>query len=81
MSMKKKLKDPRARDLANHLARELFKCGDQTNSPTRRIQFMGGMFYDNSERGQGGFCEEALAEFFAQKLDVYLTLGKGTEQP
>ncbi len=50
--------------LAQKIAREIFKIGDEPNSPTQRIQFIGGE-YPNNEKPQGGLCEVALVKFIA----------------
>lgn len=56
-----------ASELASILAREIFKLGDEPNSPCQRLEFKGGEWPDN-EREQGGICEQALVEFLAKQI-------------
>lgn len=44
--------------IAKHIAREIFKTGDEHGKPTTRIQFMSGAW--PIETAQGGLCEPAL---------------------
>ena len=56
--------------LATVLARRLFKAGDDSNSPTQRIEFKGRHHHwRTKERAQGGLNEEALARFLKEVLD------------
>lgn len=55
-------------NLAETIARKIFEVGDEPNSPTQRLQFMGGEYPDN-EKTQGGLCEIALAEFIADIIE------------
>jgi len=48
-------------ELAEKIARGIFRIGDDPRSPTGRIQFMGGT-YPREEHSQGGLCEAALVE-------------------
>lgn len=52
---------------AEDLADELFKFGDEPNSPCQRIQFMGGD-YATGEKDQGGMCKHAVVSFFELRL-------------
>jgi len=47
------------RKMAEKIANELFKLGNEPNSPCNRIEFKGG-HYGFTERGQGGLCITAL---------------------
>lgn len=53
--------------IAEGVARDLLKLGGEHGSLAHRIQFMGGEYPDN-EIGQGGLCEESLANFIEKSL-------------
>ncbi len=63
------------KSIAENIARYIFEIGDENNSPTKRIQFMGGDYPDN-ETNQGGVCEESLAMYIERMLHEEL---KGAE--
>lgn len=46
-------------EFAQKIANHIFALGNEPNSPTQRIQFMGGNDPDN-EKEQGGLCLSAL---------------------
>lgn len=48
-----------AQQLAKHIARKVFECGDEKDAKVRRIQFMSGR-WPNEESMLGGLCEHAL---------------------
>jgi len=56
-------------DLSTFLAREIFKSGDEYESPCTRIEFKGGDWYKNAEVSQGGMGEEPLARFIFGVLE------------
>lgn len=53
--------------ISKFIARDLFALGDEPNSPTKRIAFLGGD-WPAQETDQGGMCESAFAEFIAEHL-------------
>ena len=55
------------KELSEHIARKIFEVGDEINSPTQRIQFIGGEYPDN-EKTQGGMCERALRDFILRTM-------------
>ena len=57
-----------ANEIAKKIARELFEVGDEPDSPTQRLQFMGGDYVNRNEKAQGGLCEVAMAEFLEKRL-------------
>jgi len=58
-------------DPADKIADELFRLGDEPNSPTHRIEFKGGRYTTNKseERGQGGLNQIAFADWLARALE------------
>jgi len=54
-------------DLANTIAREIFKVGSDPHDKAHRIEFKGGA-YPNDETSLGGFCESALATHILSTL-------------
>jgi len=57
-------------DSAAKIADELFRLGDEPNSPTHRIEFKGGRYTTDKsqERGQGGLNQIAFARWLACAL-------------
>lgn len=53
--------------LANYLARQIFKLGDEASGPAQRMEYKIGKGRDN-ERAGGGLCEAAMASFIASML-------------
>lgn len=60
--------------LAQLIAREIFKCGNEPESQCNRLQFKGGQWPDN-ERNQGGIGEAPLAKLIEE------TIRKSHDQP
>jgi hypothetical protein len=58
------------KELAAIIARKIFECGDEPDSPAQRIQFLGGT-YPHAEREQGGFGEGPLADFIEGVLSEH----------
>ena len=56
--------------LGEKIARDIFATGSGPE-PCNRIQFMAGD-YNTKERGQGGFCESALAKAITESLRVHM---------
>jgi hypothetical protein len=56
-----------SKELAKHLARELFALGDEGDEQCRRIQFKLGEWPDN-ERNGGGMNEDAMVTFFQRRI-------------
>ena len=63
-------------DLAKKIAREIFELGDGNNSSITRIQFMSGDWRDDTEKGHGGLCEDALAQCIEATLNQHLAFEK-----
>lgn len=61
-------------DTAAKIADELFRIGDEPNSPTQRIEFRGGRWTGdpNTERAQGGLNQIALATWLAGALERHV---------
>lgn len=57
--------------LAEKLTDFVFKCGAEPNSPTTRIQFMGGDY--PNEVGQGGLCKESFLRLMQSILSGELS--------
>lgn len=56
--------------MADQIARDIFKCGDEVGSPADRIEFKSKIL-DGTERGQGGLCETALSTQIADSIKRY----------
>jgi len=59
--------------LSELIARDIFVIGDEKDSPTQRLRFMGGEYPDN-EKNQGGLCEQALAKAIEKSLKKNLVI-------
>ena len=55
-------------ELAKKIAREIFELGDEPNSPTQRLSFVGGKWPDN-EKHQGGIAEYPLMRLIEKVLN------------
>jgi hypothetical protein len=64
------LDDELARKIADHVAREIFKVGDEPEGPATRIQYMTGTWPENEKAG-GGLCEIALAALIHTRLRMW----------
>lgn len=62
--------EPLIEGLAKLIARDIFALGNEPDSPTIRIEFLGGV--DGDEKPQGGLCEKALEIFIAERIDANL---------
>lgn len=51
-------------NIAEQIARDIFNCGYEYNSPTDRIEFK-----NDKDVGQGGLCESALARLISTSLN------------
>jgi predicted membrane chloride channel (bestrophin family) len=78
--MKFLLPDETAKQIAYHLAREIFAVGDESSSPATRIQFMLGKWPDH-ERAAGGLCEIALASVIHSRLRMWPATETGCNCP
>lgn len=65
------MNDKLALELGCHLAREVFKVGDDPGHLTTRIQFMSCQL-PNEERAGGGLCEGSLATLLAARLRAWI---------
>lgn len=57
--------------LAKKIARDIFECGNEPESPTNRIEFKGKKDIQGGERAQGGLCFIALADRIEMSLRDY----------
>ena len=53
--------------IADRIAKDIFKCGDEPSSPCKRIQYKGGELPDR-ERDQGGSCFDSLKSIIFTSL-------------
>ncbi len=56
--------------IADKIARHIFEIGDEPESKTQRLQFMGGKYPD--EVDQGGLNEIALCRVILEALKIHM---------
>jgi hypothetical protein len=67
--------------LSRLIAEDLFKLGNNPNSPCTRIAFMAESIEEDiykQETQQGGLCEEALVDFLEACIETHLAIIKIT---
>jgi len=61
------------KDLARHIANEVFKIGSESRKPCTRIEFKSGNLEGGTEKSQGGLCKAALKYRLVIMLRNYIT--------